>query len=103
WLGRPMPNSCGFLAFWVRGRYRDWAGAMALATSGMSDSSPKSTRPRSHRRGGRSEWFDEAAGLVVSTSLAALGIAVVDQVFRPQWEHSWADHWKGAPILYFAP
>lgn len=48
-------------------------------------------------------WADEGAGVIVSTSLAALVILITDQMYRPEWDFSWADHWMSAPILYLAP
>lgn len=48
-------------------------------------------------------WLDEAAGVVVSTSLAAMVILVADHLYRPAWDFSWVDHWMSAPILYLAP
>ncbi len=69
----------------------------------MSESFPPSQGPSSRRRALLRNWIDAASGIIVSTSLAALCIVLADRFFRPDWDFSWADHWKGAPVLYLAP
>lgn len=55
------------------------------------------------RRSAVQSFTDEAAGIMLSCCLAALGIVLADRFFRPDWDFSWSDHWKGASILYLAP
>lgn len=69
----------------------------------MSDSIPPSHGPSSRRLASLRNWVDQAAGIIISTSLAALCIVLADRFLRPDWDFSWVDHWKGAPILYLAP
>jgi hypothetical protein len=69
----------------------------------MSESPRSSAGPKSRRASSWGGWVDEAAGITLSCCLAALGIVLADRFFRPDWDFSWSDHWKGASILYLAP
>lgn len=68
-----------------------------------SDAPARSERRPVVRSRAVRRWFNEAAGVIVSTSLAALVILAADQLYRPEWDFSWADHWMGAPILFMGP
>jgi hypothetical protein len=39
---------------------------------------------------------------MVASTFAALCILLADRIWRPDWDFSWSDHWRGAPILYSA-
>lgn len=69
----------------------------------MSEPLRPSAAPSSRKRSALGNWVDEAAGITMSCCLAALGIVLADRIFRPDWDFSWSDHWKGASILYLAP
>lgn len=69
----------------------------------MSESPRPSAGPRSRKPSPWGGWVDEAAGITLSCCLAALGLVLADRFFRPDWDFSWTDHWKGASILYLAP
>lgn len=67
-----------------------------------STASPTSTAPRPLGMWMILRALDEAAGVIVASTFAAMAILVADRVWRPAWDFSWADHWEGAPVLYLA-
>lgn len=69
----------------------------------MSETSPQSPAPRSRRKSALWNSIDEAAGITTSSCVAALAIVLADHFFRPDWDFSWTDHWRGASVLYLAP
>ncbi len=62
---------------------------------------PGSLRPLfSERPASRESLIDWLAGLVVSSTVAALALLGADRVFRPDWDFRWSDHWLGSLLLF---
>jgi len=60
-------------------------------------------KKRSGRRSGGFSWlalFDQGAGVMVSAALSALTLLAADRLWRPAWDFSWTDHYRGAVVLY---
>lgn len=73
-----------------------------MKTRGKGDprSSGASIRGPRRKVGGR--LVDEGLGILVASALSSLCILLADRIWRPDWDFHWADHWRGAPVLYLS-